>query len=113
MGDSSVGMGKLYWVIIDLNVRRPHQNWVWPDWIFLTKNDLDKLTTILRQDDKWLWNGSKEIASCFQRLGKVVDTDEKGSNSSKIRLIITEKWKSNSFRIVSKPIKVGNILIIR
>ena len=90
VGDSSVGMGKLYWVIIDLNVRRPHQNWVWPDWIFLTKNDLDKLTTILRQDDKWLWNGSKEIASCFQRLGKVVDTDEKGSNSSKIRLIINE-----------------------
>lgn len=90
VGDSNVGMGKFYWVIIDLNVRRPHQNWAWPDWIVLTKKDLHKLTTILRQDDKWLWKGSKEIASCFQRLGKVVETDDKGSNASKIRLIINE-----------------------
>lgn len=90
VGDSSVGMGKFYWVIIDLNVRRPHQNWKWPDWIVLTEKDLHKLTTILRQDDKWLWKGSREIASCFQRLGKVVETDVNGSNSSKIRLIINE-----------------------
>lgn len=90
VGNPAIGMGKLYWVIIDLDVRRPHQIWSWPDWILLTKKDLQRLTTILRQDDQWLWKASKKIALSFQRLGKVVDTDVNGSNSSKIRLIINE-----------------------
>lgn len=90
VGNPFVGMGKFYWVIIDLGVRRPHQNWVWPDWIMLTDKDLKRLTTILRQDDKWLWKGNKKIASCFQRLGKVIETDEFGSYASKIRLIIND-----------------------
>ena len=90
VGCPSIGIGKFYWVILDLGVRRPHQNWIWPDWILLTQKDLKRLTVILRQDDKWLWKGTKKIAACFQRLGKVVDTDKNGSNSSKIRLIINE-----------------------
>ena len=90
VGNPSIGMGKFYWVIIDLNVRRPHQNWTWPDWILLTKRDLNRLTTLLRHDDKWLWKANNKIASCFQRLGKVVDTDINGSNDSKIRLIIND-----------------------
>jgi len=90
VGGPSIGMGKFYWVIIDLDVRRPHQNWSWPEWIMLTKNDLRRLTTILRQNDRWLWKGTKKIAACFQRIGKVVETDVNGSNSSKIRLIINE-----------------------
>ena len=90
VGAPFVGMGKFYWVIIDLEVRRPHQNWVWPDWIMLTQKDLKRLTTILRQDDKWSWKGNKKIASCFQQLGRVVETDESGSNASKVRLIIND-----------------------
>lgn len=90
VGKPAIGMGKFYWVIIDLGVRRPHQNWQWPDWVMLTTKDLNRLTTILRQDDKWLFKASKRIASCFQRIGYVVDTDKDGDNSSKIRLIINE-----------------------
>jgi AraC family L-rhamnose operon regulatory protein RhaS len=90
VGSPNIGMGKLYWVIIDLGVRRPHQNWVWPDWILLTPKDLIRLTKILRQNDKWLWKANKKINTCFFRIGKAVDTDDKGSNSSKIRLLVNE-----------------------
>jgi AraC family L-rhamnose operon regulatory protein RhaS len=88
VGNPSIGMGKFYWVIIDLDVRRPHQNWDWPDWIMLSPNDLLRLTTILRQNEKWLWKADKKIRDCFQRIGKAVDTDIKGSNSSRIRLLV-------------------------
>ena len=47
VGNPHIGMGKFYWVIIDLEVRRPHENWVWPEWIMLAPKDLLRLTTIL------------------------------------------------------------------
>ena len=88
VGNPEIGMGKFYWVILDLGVRRPHQNWVWPDWIMLAPKDLKRLTTILRQNEKVLWKTDKGIRDCFQRIGRAVDTDANGSNSSRIRLLI-------------------------
>ncbi|AOW22115.1 helix-turn-helix transcriptional regulator [Urechidicola croceus] len=90
VGNPEIGMGKFYWVILDLGVRRPHQNWTWPDWIMLTQSDLQRLTTILRQDDKWLWKANNKIASCYNKLGKAVEQDKDGNQASKIRLIINE-----------------------
>jgi AraC family L-rhamnose operon regulatory protein RhaS len=88
VGSPNVGMGKFYWVIIDLGVRRPHQDWVWPDWITLTPSDLTRLTIILRQNEKSIWKTDQSVRDCFIRIGKAIDTDANGSNASKIRLLI-------------------------
>ncbi|WP_445734402.1 helix-turn-helix transcriptional regulator [Mariniflexile sp.] len=88
VGNPYIGMGKFYWVIIDLEVRRPHQNWVWPDWITLTNNDLERLTAILRQNEKSILKTNQSVRDCFSKISKAIDTDEKGSNASKIRLLI-------------------------
>jgi len=88
VGGPIIGMGKFYWIILDLNVRRPHQNWSWPDWIILAPKDLEKLTNILRQNEKFCWKADKRILDCFQRIGKAVDSDNQGSNASKIRLLV-------------------------
>ena len=88
VGNPAIGMGKFYWLILDLGVRRPHQNWSWPDWIVLAPKDLEKLTTILRQNEKVCWKADKRIRDCFQKIGKAVDSDNEGSNASKIRLLV-------------------------
>ena len=90
VGNPQIGMGKFYWVIIDLGVRRPHQEWVWPDWIMMTKTDLKRLTKILRQDDQWLWQSNSRIRECFHKIGMAVDHDAVGSSASKIRLLVNE-----------------------
>ncbi|GGZ73342.1 helix-turn-helix transcriptional regulator [Algibacter mikhailovii] len=88
VGGPNIGMGKFYWVIIDLGVRRPHQGWVWPDWITLTDNDLTRLTTILRQNKKSILKTDQRVRDCFKRINMAVNTDEKGSNASRLRLLI-------------------------
>ncbi len=88
VGNPNIGMGKFYWVIIDLGVRRPHQDWVWPDWVTLTASDLLRLTTILRQNEKSVWKTDQRVRDCFLRINKAVNTDVKGSNASRIRLLI-------------------------
>ena len=90
VGNPEIGMGKFYWVIIDLGIRRPHQEWKWPEWVMLTRNDLKRLTKILRQNDQWLWKCNSRIRSCFQEIGKTVDSDVNGSSASKIRLLVNE-----------------------
>ena len=88
VGSPSIGMGKFYWLILDLNVRRPHQNWKWPDWIFLAPKDLEKLTNILRHNEKICWKADKRIRECFQKIGKAVDSDNEGDKASKIRILV-------------------------
>ena len=90
VGGPEIGMGKFYWVILDLGIRRPHQDWVWPEWIMLTKDDLRRLTKMLRQNDRWLWKTDARMKRCFEEIGKAVDSDNSGSNSSKIRLLVNQ-----------------------
>jgi hypothetical protein len=49
LGSPNIGIGRLHWLIIDLGVRYPNQEWVWPDWIILDRADLQELTKIIRQ----------------------------------------------------------------
>lgn len=90
VGNPYVGIGRFYWVIMDLGVRRPHQDWAWPEWITLTPDDLNRLTTILRKNDQSILMADKEVANCFINLGKAIDTDKSGSSASKIRLLINQ-----------------------
>jgi len=88
VGNPNIGMGKFYWVIIDLGVRRPHQDWVWPDWITLTDKDLTELTLILRHNQKSILKTNQRVRDCFKRINIAVNTDNNGSNASRIRLLI-------------------------
>lgn len=90
VGNPVVGIGKFYWVILDVGVRQPHQEWIWPEWMILSKKDLTRLTQILRQNEQPFWKSNAAIRNCFQKIGKAIETDEEGSNASKIKLYINE-----------------------
>jgi len=94
VGNPSVGIGKMYWLILDVGVRKPHMEWVWPEWIILSKPDLERLTIYLRQNEQPKWKANTQIRNCFQKLGELIDTDENGSNSSKLRFRVNELFIS-------------------
>ena len=88
VGNPNIGMGKFYWVIIDLGVRRPHQEWDWQDWITLTKEDLKQLTIFLRQNEESILKTNNIIRNCFKGINDAVNTDRNGSNASRIRNLV-------------------------
>ncbi|NIJ44885.1 AraC family L-rhamnose operon regulatory protein RhaS [Wenyingzhuangia heitensis] len=88
VGNPTIGMGKFFWFIIDLGVRRPHEEWVWPDWITLTSKDLCRLTTILRQNEKTTWKTDDKILDCFKNIEQAIKTYKKGNSASKLRVLI-------------------------
>lgn len=90
VGNPYVGIGKFYWIILDVSVRRPHEQWIWPNWIILSEDDLNRLTLLLRQNEQPVWKSSNEIKECFKDIHKAIKSDIHGSASSKIRLHINE-----------------------
>jgi AraC-like DNA-binding protein len=76
VGNPTISAGKFYWIIIDVGVRHPHQDWVWPDWVILSKNEMEELTKMLRQNERPIWHTDAEIKKCFQKIG---NTLKKGS----------------------------------
>ncbi|MDH5474799.1 MAG: AraC family transcriptional regulator [Cyclobacteriaceae bacterium] len=89
VGNPNVGVGKFYWIILDVGVRRPHQQWTWPHWIILSDKDLQRLTLFFRQNDQPVWKATSEIKECFKQIGQTLHKEVEGS-SSKIRLLVNE-----------------------
>ena len=58
VGNPYVGAGRLHWLIIDVGVRHPNQEWKWPCWVMLTKAELKQLTDILRHNEQPVWRAS-------------------------------------------------------
>ncbi len=68
LGAPNIGPGKLHWLILDVGVRRPNQDWRWPRWVTLTAADKAELTRKLRHNENPVWNASPEIVAAFRGL---------------------------------------------
>ncbi len=90
LGDPVIRASRLNWVLIDIGVRRPHQEWKWPPWVVLSPDDLNELTKILRQNENPMWRATPEIRKCFQSIAKCVDADTKQGSLSRLSLQLNE-----------------------
>lgn len=66
LGRPNIGPGRLHWLILDVGVRRPNQEWRWPAWVTLTPADRAALTRQLRHNETPVWKSSLEIATAFR-----------------------------------------------
>jgi len=90
LGDPHIGANRLYWLILDVKMRRPNEAWSWPDWLVLSPADLDQLTTILRHNEHPVWTATGAIRRCFHDIGEQVVADRDGSSTSQLTLRINE-----------------------
>lgn len=90
VGNPNVGVGKLHWLIIDVGVRHPHQEWKWPSWILLNKTDLEELSKMLRQNEQPVWKGNAEMKRCFLKIAQLIRNDKGAANESWVVIYINE-----------------------
>ncbi len=72
LGDPNIGRGRLFWLILDVEVRRPNQEWKWPSWMVLTPRDLAELTRKLRHGEQSVWLANPRIREIFREIGHCV-----------------------------------------
>ncbi|MCX7818683.1 MAG: AraC family transcriptional regulator [Kiritimatiellae bacterium] len=75
VGRPHVGIGRLYWVILDVGIRRPHQPWRWPAWIVLAQEDLKRLTHLLRRCERPVWP-APTLAARFEGIGRLLEAED-------------------------------------
>jgi AraC family L-rhamnose operon regulatory protein RhaS len=90
VGNPHVGASRLYWLILDVGVRRPDQPWHWPPWLILSPDDRDRLTLLLRHNEQPVWQSSAEIRRCFEKIGELVETPDPRSAQTRLQLFINE-----------------------
>jgi len=90
LGTPNIGFCKLHWFIIDLGARQPHQDWVWPDWVILSKDNLEELTRILRLNEQPVWQVGDEMKRCFAQIGRMAKHHEKEHFDSRIKIYLNE-----------------------
>jgi len=90
LGDPHVGASHLIWLILDVGVRRPHQDWRWPAWIILSRADLAELTRCLRQNEQFIWPGSPDIRRCFLGIARAIAENPNAVDASRLAVLINE-----------------------
>lgn len=91
VGSPAVGSSRLYWLILDVGVRQPHQMWRWPSWLVLSKADLRELTALMRENEHSVWSGTPEIERGFVELGHWIDVSQSGEPpATRLTLAINE-----------------------
>jgi AraC-like DNA-binding protein len=72
LGDPYIGPGRVHWLIMDVGVRRPDDQWRWPAWVTLTPGDLAELTHKLRHDKTPVCKSTPEIARLFRQIARCI-----------------------------------------
>ncbi len=79
VGNPDVAASRLYWLILDVGVRQPHQTWKWPLWLVLAPGDIKELTALLRENEQPVWTGTPEIGRCFADIGHLIESSRSGA----------------------------------
>ncbi len=88
VGSPNVTPSRLYWLILDVSVRRPNQSWQWPDWLVCSPADLKSLTRLLRHNEQPVWPAGDEIERCFTRLADLLEQDDPHTSETRLKLTI-------------------------
>jgi AraC-like DNA-binding protein len=70
IGNPTMGANRLYFLILDVGVRKPNQDWEWPGWLLMNKVELEELTVFLRHNEFHVWADCRDFLHCFQEIGK-------------------------------------------
>ncbi|NNM88167.1 MAG: cupin domain-containing protein, partial [Phycisphaerae bacterium] len=90
VGNPHVTASRLYWLILDVGVRRPRQAWRWPSWLVCSPTDQRHLTRLLCENNQSVWRAAPEIEVYFQRLGETIAAPFDAHTATRLALHINE-----------------------
>lgn len=90
VGNPQVTPSKLFWCIIDVGVRRPHDQWQWPDWVLLGDNEKSSLTRLLSQKEKAAYSPNIGIEAPFNKLETLLEETNCLQFTTHLKLAINE-----------------------
>lgn len=110
VGNPNITVSRLHWLILDVGVRRPNQEWKWPAWLLLSQPDLEELTNILRHSEASVYKAVPGIRECFLQIASAVQTDKDGSNLSRLAIRVNDLFLRLLDALRKKELKLDHSL---
>lgn len=88
-GDPHVAASQIIWVLFDVGVRRPHEDWLWPDWMAWPERDTARLSTLLSRNEQHVLTASREVARSFHDIADIVAGNDIPGSETRLRLQIS------------------------
>ena len=88
-GDPHVAASQIIWVLFDVGVRRPHEDWLWPDWLAWPERDAARLTRLLSKNEQHVMSATREVARSFHDIAEIVAAGDIAGSETRLRLIIS------------------------
>ena len=88
-GDPHVAASQIVWVLFDVGVRRPHEDWLWPDWLAWPERDTARLTRLLSRNEQHVSTASRDVARSFHDIAEIVARGDIEGDEAKLRLLIS------------------------
>lgn len=90
VGNPHIALCKLHWIIIDVGVRRPHQEWRWPEWLVLSPSEKEDLTILLSHNEEPVWNDMRGIQPFFHEIGDIINRQHELESYTLLTLKLNE-----------------------
>lgn len=113
LGDPHLRSGRLFWIILDVGVRRPNQSWTLPSWCVLSSEDGQELIEKLRGNEAPVWAATSGVGQVFAKLGDILESNAPEYNVSRIRLYLNELLLELLELLRAKNVEVDPSLMTR
>jgi AraC family L-rhamnose operon regulatory protein RhaS len=90
LGDPNLKSGRLFWIILDVGVRRPNQSWSLPPWCVLSSADGKELVKKLRGNENPVWVATPGVGAVFVKIREVLESSAPEARISRLRVYLNE-----------------------
>ncbi len=88
VGFPVIPASRVHWIILDVGVRRPNQEWQWPKWLLLSRSEIFELTTLLQANEQPVWRANGPLRDAFDALAVLIQQNDDGAAMSRLKLQI-------------------------
>lgn len=106
IGNPTVGSSRLLWIILDGGLRRPSEDWHWPEWMVLSSEEADRLGRLLTQNEQPLWDGGADLRRAFEAVPPILLGHEPQSGETRLKVAINSIMLSLLDRLVEHEPKL-------
>lgn len=110
VGSPVFAPGKVGWLILDVGMRHPHQEWKWPAWVVLSKSEVASLTRSLRQNEDAIRPVSEALTEVFGRLVRIAKEPDAPHRGSRVVVAVNALLLELFDLFESRPVRFSPAL---